>query len=149
VTAGGIVRRRAGEELQILLSAGENHDALGVVAMTFPVGSEGPPLHVHPTHGEGFYVLEGELTLQIGEDLVTAGPDTWAFAPRDVPHTLANHGPTTVRLLCVFAPGGFERRFERMVAAAAGTAAPAEPSPAEAATRLVGPPLPRPPRETS
>jgi quercetin dioxygenase-like cupin family protein len=145
VTAGGIVRRPAeAQDLRILLSAGENDDALGVVEMSLPAGSQGPPLHVHPTHGEGFYVLAGELTVQVGEDVATAGPGTWAFAPRDIPHTLANHGRTSVRLLCVFAPGGFERRFERMVAGGAGAAALAPPSKAEAATRPVGPPL-RPP----
>jgi quercetin dioxygenase-like cupin family protein len=145
VRAGGIVRHPAGgEDLRILLAACENDDALGVVEMRLPTGGQGPPLHVHPTHGEGFYVLAGELTVQVGEDVVTAGPGTWAFAPRDVAHTLANHGRATVRLLSVFAPGGFERRFERMVADETGGsrgAALAQPSEAEAATRAVGPPL--------
>jgi quercetin dioxygenase-like cupin family protein len=142
MTARGIVRPRTdSDELRILLSAGEADNALGVVEMTFPASSEGPPLHVHPTHGEGFYVLEGELILQIGEEVVTAGPGTWAFAPRETPHALANHSRTTTRLLCVFAPGGFERRFERMAAGGAGSAALAEICVAEAATRVVGPPI--------
>jgi quercetin dioxygenase-like cupin family protein len=143
VTSGaGITRRPAGAEaLRILLSASENDDALGVVEMQLAVGSAGPPLHVHPTHGEGFYVLAGELTLQLGDEILTGGPGTWAFAPRDIPHTLANLGTEDVRLLCVFAPGGFERRFERMLAERSGVTAAAERSAAEEATRVVGPPL--------
>jgi quercetin dioxygenase-like cupin family protein len=143
MTAGfGIVRRPAGgEAMRILLSAGENDDALGVVEMELAAGSAGPPLHLHPTHGEGFYVLTGELTVQVGEDIITGGPGTWAFAPRDTPHTLANLGTAATRVLCVFAPGGFERRFERMLVDDRAGGALAELSAAEQATRLLGPPL--------
>jgi hypothetical protein len=65
----------------------------------------------------------------------------WAFAPRDTPHTLANLGSVDARVLCVFAPGGFERRFERMLAEQRGLPSPGGPSEAEQATRLIGPPL--------
>jgi quercetin dioxygenase-like cupin family protein len=139
VTAHGIVRGPADTEpLRILLAARDSDHALGVVEMDLPAGGDGPPLHLHPTHGEGFYVLAGELTLQIGAEIRTAGPGSWAFAARDTPHTLANLGTADVRLLCVFAPGGFERRFERMHAGGSRTA---EPAVAEAATRVLGPPL--------
>jgi quercetin dioxygenase-like cupin family protein len=143
VTSGaGITSRPSGAEaLRILLSASENDGALGVVEMQLAVGSAGPPLHLHPTHGEGFYVLAGQLTVQLCDEIVTGEPGTWAFAPRDTPHTLANLGTEDVRLLCVFAPGGFERRFERMLAERSGVTAAVERSPAEEATRVVGPPL--------
>lgn len=127
--------------LTILLNATESAGDLGVVEMAMDPGSGGPPLHVHPTHGEGFFVLAGELSFQLGDEVVTGGPGTWAFAPRDTPHTLANHGSEEGRLLCVFAPGGFERRFERMLADASGDGVTLEPSEAERATRLVGPPM--------
>jgi uncharacterized RmlC-like cupin family protein len=100
----------------------------------------GPPLHLHPTHGEGFYVLAGELTVQIGDEIVSGGPGTWAFAPKDTPHTLANLTEQEVRLLCVFAPAGFERRFDRILAEQAGQQLP-EQSAAERETRTLGPPL--------
>lgn len=106
-------------------------------------GSAGPLLHVHPTHGEGFYVLAGELTFQVGDEIVSGGPGTWVFAPRDTPHTLANLSDQDARLLCVFAPGGFERRFERMIAQQTGQQLPGEMSEAERATRMVGPPAKR------
>jgi quercetin dioxygenase-like cupin family protein len=143
VTSGaGITSRPSGAEaLRILLSASENDGALGVVEMQLAVGSAGPPLHLHPTHGEGFYVLAGQLTVQLGDEILTGEPGTWAFAPRDTPHTLANLGTEDVRLLCVFAPGGFERRFERMLAERSGMTATVERSAAEEATRVVGPPL--------
>lgn len=110
--------------------------------MTMDAGAAGPPLHVHPTHGGGFYVLAGTLTFQVGDRVVTGGPGTWVFAPRHAPHTLANHSAEMARVLCVFAPAGFERRFERML----GEAGTEEQSEAERATRLLGPPIPAPGR---
>lgn len=139
-------RRTSTDPLTVLLNAQESGGDLGVVEMTMDPGSAGPPLHVHPTHGEGFFVLAGDLSFQLGDEVVTGGPGTWAFAPRDTPHTLANLGAEEGRLLCVFAPGGFERRFERMLADASGDAVGWERTEAERATRLIGPPMAPPTR---
>ncbi|MBC3192142.1 cupin domain-containing protein [Pseudonocardia sp. C8] len=139
---GGIVARRAGDgSLRVLLAAAHSDGALGAIELAMAPGSPGPPLHVHPTHGEGFYVLAGRPGLQVGDEVIVAEPGDWAFAPREVPHTLANHGSAEARLLCVFAPGGFERRFERILAETTGAPPPPGPSPEEEATRVLGPPL--------
>jgi len=127
------------DPLKIRLREHDSDGELSVVEMTMAAGAAGPPLHVHPTHGEGFYVLAGEVTFQVGDSVVAGGPGTWVFAPRNAPHTLANHTGEDAHVLCIFAPAGFERRFERML----GEAAADEPSEAERATRLLGPPIPR------
>jgi quercetin dioxygenase-like cupin family protein len=129
------------DPLVVLLRSLDSDGDLGVVELAMDAGTAGPPLHVHPTHGEGFFVLAGELSFQVGDDVVTGGPGTWAYAPRDTPHTLANHGTQDGRLLCLFAPGGFERRFERMLAESSGDRIELERSEAERATRLIGPPM--------
>jgi quercetin dioxygenase-like cupin family protein len=140
--SGVIIRRPSvAESLRILLGEADCDGALGVVEMALSPGVSGPPLHLHPTHAEAFYVLAGQLSLQVGEEVVTGGPGTWACAPKDVAHTLGNFGTEEGRLLCMFAPGGFERRFERMLAKQHGDAVLAELSEAERATRLIGPPL--------
>jgi quercetin dioxygenase-like cupin family protein len=132
----GVIIRRPGvaESLRILLGEADCDGALGVVEIALSPGVSGPPLHLHPTHAEAFYVLAGQLSLQVGEEVVTGGPGTWACAPNDVPHTLGNFGTDEGRLLCMFAPGGFERRFERMLAKQHGEAVLAELSEAERAT---------------
>lgn len=141
----GVIRPGpAGDPLRILLSSEGSEGELGVVDLEMTAGSNGPPLHLHPTHGEAFYVLQGHLTFQVGPRVVTAGPGTFLFAPRNTPHTLANFGVAPGRLLCVFAPGGFERRFERMLARHGGADVPGELlelADAERATELIGPPL--------
>jgi quercetin dioxygenase-like cupin family protein len=144
-TIDGVIKpRRTREPLRLLLESADSSGELGVVEMQMPPRAGGPPLHVHPTHGEGFYVLEGQLAFQVGSEVVTAGPGTWLFAPRNVPHTLANPGDHLGTLLCFFAPGGFERRFARALAEQSGGSLPAELealSEAERSTKAVGPPL--------
>ena len=47
-----------------------------------------------------------------------------AFAPRDVPHTYANHSDAPARALLVCTPAGFERYFARMQAERDGSEPP-------------------------
>jgi len=108
-----------------------------LVELAMPAGASGPPLHVHPQHGEGFYVLEGEMTFQVGDEVVTAAAGSFAFAPLGVPHTLANLGERDARILVLCAPAGFEPYFERL---AAGLV---DRPPSDQST-AVGPPLARP-----
>jgi quercetin dioxygenase-like cupin family protein len=138
---GIIVRPAAEETLRVLLDSSASDGSMSVVEMVLAVGSGGPPLHLHPTHAEGFYVLAGELTVQLGDEVLTGGPGTWACAPKNTPHTLGNLGDEDVRVLCLFAPAGFERRFQRMLADA--PEALAERTEAELQTKLLGPPLTR------
>ena len=114
--------------------------ALGVVEMTFPAGDSGPPA-LRPTHAEAFYVLAGDLSLQVGDEVIPVVPER-GRAHQYVP-TLANFGTGEGRVLCPFAPGGFERRFERIPANELDEALP-ELSEAERATQLLGPPLASP-----
>jgi mannose-6-phosphate isomerase-like protein (cupin superfamily) len=65
------------------------------------------PLHVHHREDEGFWVLEGELTFEIGEETIKASPGSFMFGPKDVPHRFTvDSGPA--RLLFILSPGGFE-----------------------------------------
>ncbi len=65
------------------------------------------PLHVHYREDEGFWVLEGEMTFEIGEQTIKAGPGSFVFGPKDVPHRFTvDSGPA--RLLFILSPGGFE-----------------------------------------
>jgi mannose-6-phosphate isomerase-like protein (cupin superfamily) len=70
-----------------------------------------PPLHVHSREDEGFWLLEGELTVRCGDRTFTALPGSFTFLPRGVPHTFVVEGDTPARLLSVCVPGGFEEFF--------------------------------------
>jgi len=58
--------------------------------MVIAAGSDGPPLHVHPMHAEGFYVLDGELQVQVGDSITTARAGSFSFVAPNTPHTFAN-----------------------------------------------------------
>jgi mannose-6-phosphate isomerase-like protein (cupin superfamily) len=95
----------------VLLRSEQSDDRVGIVEVTVPAGWPGPPLH-HHAFDEAFYVLDGELTFQLGDELATAGPGSLTFAPAGSHHTLANRGERPARYVLVCTPGGFERRFD-------------------------------------
>ena len=107
----------------VLLRSEQSDGHVSVTESTMPAGAKGPPLHTHD-FDEAFYVLDGELTFQVGDELSTAGPGQLAFALRGVPHTLANRGDRPARFLIVCTPAGFEREFARRAAAAGGVEPP-------------------------
>jgi quercetin dioxygenase-like cupin family protein len=74
----------------------------------------GPPLHVHQHEDEAVYVLEGMYEIRVGGRMIPAPPGTFAFLPRDIPHTYANVGYRTGKLLVTITPAGFERFFEEL-----------------------------------
>ena len=123
---------------EVLLRSEQTGDRLSVIRVAVPGGWEGPPLH-HHAFDETFYVLEGELTFQLGERLVTARAGDCAFAPRDSHHTLANLSATTARYLLTCTPAGFERYFDRLQAELTGEAPPPEAVGPIPETIVVGP----------
>lgn len=83
--------------------------ALGLIEHTVPPGA-GSPWHLHHNEDESFYVLEGEILFIVGEDRqrIGAGPGTFVFGPRDVPHGFRNGSSAPARMLLQVTPGGFE-----------------------------------------
>ena len=69
-------------------------------------GPPGPPrwiapLHLHRNDDEAWYVLEGELCVRVGKDVVEARAGSAVFVPRGRPHTYWNPGEGLVRYLLV------------------------------------------------
>jgi quercetin dioxygenase-like cupin family protein len=74
------------------------------------------PLHTHRNEDEYTYVLEGEIGVQVGEEVCIARPGDLVFKPRGVPHAFWNAGETLARALEIISPAGFERYFAEMAA---------------------------------
>jgi quercetin dioxygenase-like cupin family protein len=94
-------------ELATIKATGEQTD--GRYALVEVLAPEGVPipLHVHHKEDETFYLLEGEMTFYVGDETLKAGPGSFVFGPRDVPHTYTvDSGPA--RLLFLFTPAGFK-----------------------------------------
>jgi len=126
----------------VLLRSEDSNDAVGITVITVPPAWDGPPLH-HHDFDEAFYVLDGELTFQLGQTLETAGPGTLTFARRGEHHALANLGPEMARYLNVCTPGAFARYFDQLNAELNGTNPPPEASEPYPETVVVGPTIPQ------
>lgn len=62
------------------------------------------PLHVHHEDDEAWYVLEGALAFQLGDQIVEVEAGGVAFAPRGLAHTYWNPRQERARYLLVMTP---------------------------------------------
>ena len=71
--------------------------------------------HVHHEHTDAFYVLEGELTFEIGPDRQTAIVRSGGFVavPPNVPHAFSHDSDRPARWLTIHARDGGFARFIR------------------------------------
>ncbi len=111
-----------GAMMRIKARAEDTGGALGLVDGSFYKGF-GPPLHVHSREDESMYVLEGEIRFRQGSEEFVAGPDTWVWQPRGVPHAFRVESERA-RALVLVVPGGFERMFEEGGVAASESSEP-------------------------
>ena len=67
--------------------------------------------HVHESEDDAFLIVEGEMTFELEDGPVAAGPGTFVLVPPGVRHGFRNEGRTPVRMLNIHAPAGFDRRI--------------------------------------
>jgi quercetin dioxygenase-like cupin family protein len=121
----------------VLLRSEESDGQLAIVELG---GGGRPPLHRHD-FDETFYLLEGELTFQLDDQVFTRRAGELAFAPRGVAHTYANLSGAPARALLVITPAGFERYFDQIAARINGTEPPPEAAKPIPEVVTLGPPL--------
>ena len=90
----------------IKTTAAETAGQLTIVEVTEPPGIEAP-LHVHHRDDEGFWILEGDVTFDVGDATIEATAGDYVFGPRGIPHryTVGERG---CRMLFIMVPGGLE-----------------------------------------
>ncbi|HEX4903032.1 MAG TPA: cupin domain-containing protein [Acidimicrobiales bacterium] len=89
-----------------------------------------PPVHVHDDEDEAFYVLDGEVELEVGGDVVLATPGTYALAPSGTPHAFRVRTPTARMLVITSSATGGTNGGAEAFFRAAGTPAEAPVLPA-------------------
>jgi len=95
--------------------AGETtHGAFAIVEHTLAPKSLAAPLHRHTHEDELSYVLEGELSAQLGDQIVTAPVGTYVHKPRGQFHTFWNAGTMPLRMIEIISPAGFEHYFAEL-----------------------------------
>ena len=91
---------------EIKATAADTGGQMTIVEVTEHPGAEAP-LHVHYRDDEGFWVLEGDVTFEVGDQTIAASAGDYVFGPRDIPHrfTVGDQG---CRMLFILVPGGIE-----------------------------------------
>jgi mannose-6-phosphate isomerase-like protein (cupin superfamily) len=93
---------------------------IAVTDSTVPPGFPGPVRHRHAHLTDAFFVLEGELTFDLGDEQRTLGPGAFVLVPSGVVHTFANRGSVPARVLNIQQPAGIEQylkeAMQRMLA---------------------------------
>jgi mannose-6-phosphate isomerase-like protein (cupin superfamily) len=95
---------------EIFVAKEQTGGALGLFRQTIAPKS-GPPLHIHRSNDEFFYILSGEFKFKLGERVVSASPGSVVFVPRGTRHTFENSGTEPGVLLVGVTPGGLEKFF--------------------------------------
>ena len=111
-----------GELLTVLASAEQTGGTFSLMEERLPRGAEPPP-HVHHREDEAFFVLEGSLTVRVGDEIFSATAGSFVFCPRDVPHLITVESDE-VRLLTLCTPGGVEQLFVELGEPAAARTLP-------------------------
>jgi hypothetical protein len=77
----------------VLLRSEQSDGHISLTESTMPAGAKGPPLHTH-AFDEAFFVLEGQLTIQLGDELTARGECTPRRPPiRPIESDILHHGP--------------------------------------------------------
>ena len=101
-----------GSLAEIKVTAEQTGGLMSIVEITEPPGAAAP-LHVHHREDEAFWVLEGDVTFEVGATTFEAHAGDFAFGPRDVPHRY-EVGEAGCRMLFILTPGGFEGAIRDM-----------------------------------
>ena len=98
-----------GRSFALKLLGRETGESIMMFEETLPAGAASL-YHLHHDSDEVAWVLAGEFTFKIGDEVTAGGPGTCAFMPRDIPHAWKNTGGETGRVLFLYTPaaaGGY------------------------------------------
>jgi quercetin dioxygenase-like cupin family protein len=98
-------RLAGGYKVSYKVSTQDTNGALFVLEQSI-TRKGGPPLHLHYSQDEWFYVLEGEYIAQVGKERFRLKPGDSLFGPRNIPHAWAYNSEIPGRLLIGFQPAG-------------------------------------------
>ena len=100
-----------GDAYTFLVTGAESGGSYFVMEALVPPGG-GPPPHIHRDEDETFYIVEGECSIRLDDEIVTAGPGDFVNVPRGRVHSFRNEGDTPMRMILTFTPSGIEHFFE-------------------------------------
>ena len=108
---GAVWNMSPGRSAELKLQNAETAESVMAFEETAPPGTD-TTFHLHYDSDELAYVLSGEFTFKIDDQVTIGGPGTCAFIPRGVAHAWKNSGAEPGRVLFLYTPGAAGRMFE-------------------------------------
>ena len=97
-----------------IVRSGDTDGRFALIEHTVPPKALAAPTHTHQNEDEYSYVLTGEIGVQLGDEVLSAGSGELVVKPRGVPHAFWNAGDEEARLLELISPGAFDQYFTDM-----------------------------------
>lgn len=119
-----------GSLFTVKLAAEESGGPLSVMHVVSAPGGA-TPLHVHHHEAEAFYLLEGEMTYQAGDEVVELGSGSFVYLPKAVPHRFRIRGNKPAVFLALGTPGGVEHLYREVGVPATERILPPPPTQAD------------------
>ena len=116
-------RHAAGPGAELLIKA-TGQDTGGTFFMseaTLPPGFAGPVPHRHKRLHDMFYVLDGVLSVRLGDETHQLEPGSFVCVPPGTAHTFSNSTDSPVRFLNFNTPAGWENYMRDLAQAAEST----------------------------
>jgi mannose-6-phosphate isomerase-like protein (cupin superfamily) len=112
-----------GTEVLVKLADTDTHGAAAIFHQIVPPLS-GPPLHRHSYEDEWFYVLNGEITIEVDGERSVLSAGSSAFVPRGTAHTFQNFHNSPAEMLAIATPGRFNLFSQEIASLNAGRSLP-------------------------
>jgi quercetin dioxygenase-like cupin family protein len=124
-----------GDLYTFLITGDESGGSYFTMEAQVPPGG-GPPPHIHHHEEEQFYILQGEVMLQAGDQTIRASAGDFIHIPRGTVHAFRNDGQMLVKMLVTYSPAGLEKLFQQAFQPAADRATPPPPPTQESFARF-------------
>jgi len=121
-TGKGEARWWFGQLAEIKATSADTGGQFTLVEVTCPPSYQGVR-HIHHKEDEGFWLLDGQMDLEVGGKHIAMNAGDYAFGPRDIPHSFSA-GDAGCRVLFILTPGGFENLIMATSAPAASRTIP-------------------------
>lgn len=108
--AGMTIPLGPGSHLTLKAVGADTEGAFALMEYVLAPGG-GAGLHRHSREDETFYVLAGELAVQLDEETTIVTPGELLRIPRGTRHAFVNRGPAPLTALVLLTPAGLEQFF--------------------------------------